>query len=737
MVLIRWLVIIEIIGLASWPLCFLLFRRLPDGGLGLAKLLGMLILAYAGWLSASIGLFPYDTASLATFLLLYIFIAALLYQRNRAEINSFFVERKRIILFEQLFFLALFLLAIFIQVYKPDITVAEKEPDMMFLRSILESRGMPPADLWFTGKPVNYYYLGYLVFANPIKLASVRPEIGFNLAVATIVPLACLGAFSLAYNIGRRFSYALLAPLFLMGLGNLDAFVKAVRWGGLAGRDWWFEMFAHGSREVIPGTIHEFPCFSFLLGDLHAHFMFMPFCFLFFSMLFVFFLRHEEIFSNFQPRIWVLFGFFFSLVLGSVVMLNIWDYPNYIFLTFLVALVLTYQYRPERKRWAFFTWLLVLVLLSFFLFLPFYFHFRPATKPEPQLAAASSQLSTISFVETKNRSPILAFLIVNGLGCFVLFSFLIEEFFKQKRGGLISLKGWQFAAVLILAVVIGLVAKSTLVGLLVMTCILTVLVILSRGISSARLFILVMALLSVIIFLGCEFFYLNDFYGARLQRQNTVFKYYFQIWIIFSIVFSVGSLFVVEGLRGAYRGIWKTALTVLIVLSLIYPLWGTYYRCQRFRTGRRAPFPYLPTLDGTAYIKQRYPAEYDALQWVKANIPQEKVILEATGKPYSFYGRVATFTGHPTILGWGNHESLWRDWTWKITMERTQDIKRIYDAHHKRDVKGLIDKYDIRYIYVGTLENDSYSRTGLHAFEKSFPVVYRNKDVRIYEVTKK
>lgn len=726
MSLIRWLCVIEILGVASWPLCYHLFRALPDGGLGVARPLGILTLTYAAWLCAGIGLFPYDGASLAALLILYLVVAAALYMRNRGEIDTFVGERKPLLAFEEGLFLSLFLIAVFIQSYKPDITLAEKEPDLMFLQSVLRGGAMPPEDLWFAGKPVNYYYLGYVVFASLIKLSAVRVEFGFNLAVASVVPLACTGAFSVAYNLTRRKGYALLAPLFLFGLGNLDAVVRAVRGAGLSRVDWWYEMFSHGSREVIPGTIHEFPCFSFLLGDLHPHYMFMPFSFLLLSLILVVFLRREDIFPRFTPARWYAHGFFFALALGSVFMFNTWDYPSYVLFAFLAVLALSMTARGGARWWVFPAWVLGCVAASAVLFIPFKLWFQPAAK---------AQLGLVDF---SKRSPLAAFLTVNGLGLFAMVSFLSSELARCGPGRLRP-GGWPLLG-LAAAILIG---GSALTGCAVVGVMGAILVLAAAAVCSRcetspeRLFLLILVFLCAGLFLGCEFFYLRDFYGERLQRQNTVFKYYFQAWILLSLVFAGGCRYVMDKLRGAARIGWVAACATLVASSLIYPLWGTYYRCDRFRSGIRASIPYLPTLDGAAYVRHRYPEEYKALVWIRENLPPHEVILEATGDPYSFFGRVATFTGRPTVLGWGNQESLWRDWTWRAIMERTQDIKRIYDERSKSSIMPLLEKYGIRYIYAGTLEKKKYDLAGMEAFNGAFPVIYRNRDVRIYQVVKK
>jgi uncharacterized membrane protein len=296
--------------------------------------------------------------------------------------------------------------------------------------------------------------------------------------------------------------------------------------------------------------------------------------------------------------------------------------------------------------------------------------------------------------------------------------------------------GWPLAFLCMGVLVAGgLIAGCAVVGIMSAVCLLAVMVVFSRGdLPPEKLFVALLLLFCAALFLGCELFYLKDFYGERLQRQNTVFKYYFQAWILSSLIVAAGSSFVAERLRGGFRVAWQAALAALVAGSLIYPVWGTYHRCQRFRGGAQSPVPYLPTLNGTAYIKQRYPGEYNALGWVRENIPAGAVILEATGDPYSFHGRVSTFTGHPTLLGWGNQESLWRDWSWKLIMERTQDIKRMYDEARKETVKPLLQKYGVQYVYVGTLEAKKYSAAGLKAFAGTFPLVYARDDVRIYWV---
>ena len=78
--------------------------------------------------------------------------------------------------------------------------------------------------------------------------------------------------------------------------------------------------------------------------------------------------------------------------------------------------------------------------------------------------------------------------------------------------------------------------------------------------------------------------------------------------------------------------------------------------------------------------------------------------------------------------------TLWRDWSWKTVMERLRDVEQIYNSENKPAVRPLLGKYGVDYVYVGPLEKRKYRSAGLAAFAKSFPLVYRNKGVKIYAV---
>ena len=92
------------------------------------------------------------------------------------------------------------------------------------------------------------------------------------------------------------------------------------------------------------------------------------------------------------------------------------------------------------------------------------------------------------------------------------------------------------------------------------------------------------------------------------------------------------------------------AVALLVAASACYPLGITLDRLGS---------PYK-TLDGNAYLARDHPDDFAAIQWLRQNVPDQTVILETTGDPYSYFARFSSNTGLPTVLGWANHEGLWR-----------------------------------------------------------------------------
>jgi uncharacterized membrane protein len=138
-------------------------------------------------------------------------------------------------------------------------------------------------------------------------------------------------------------------------------------------------------------------------------------------------------------------------------------------------------------------------------------------------------------------------------------------------------------------------------------------------------------------------------------------------------------------------------------------------------------------LNGTVYLKTSYPADYDAINWLNKNIKGQPVILEAQGDSYTDYARVSANTGLPTVLGWTVHEWLWRG-TYDIPAPRIEEIKKMYETTDAAVAKKLLEKYKVKYVFVGALEQQKYPMINEVKFQQLGRIVYQNGTTRIYAI---
>lgn len=244
-------------------------------------------------------------------------------------------------------------------------------------------------------------------------------------------------------------------------------------------------------------------------------------------------------------------------------------------------------------------------------------------------------------------------------------------------------------------------------------------------------FVLLLILTAVLLTLGPEFVYLRDNFGFRL---NTIFKFYYQAWAMFGTAALIGLGFMWLDDRGAQRAVAAVATAgyaIALALALLFPYLAVSSRAQEYRGSFTADNRAPATLNGLAYIERFNPDEYAALMWLRENVPDTAVILEAVGGQYSGYARVSANTGLPTVLGWPGHEYQWRGAT-PEPAEREPAVAEIYTQTRLDNVAPFLDRYDVAYIYVGGLERDTYGMQGLDKFSAALDVAFENGSVTIY-----
>ena len=310
-----WFLTIQLLGVAALPWVFQVFRFLPDRGVTLAKPAAVLVISYLVWVFGLAQLLP-NTALTIWIITLCVIIASMwLAGRRWEELREFLRLRWPLLLAGELAFLLMFVAWALVVSGSPGITHTEKPMDFMLLNSAYQTRYFPAEDAWLAGHSISYYYFGHIAVATLSKMSGVVTAVGYNLGVATVPALAGIVAVGLLYNLVRlaggsvRWALGLGAatPAVILLAGNLAGALEFVRirgWGGPGFWDWvgieglvaqaaqggvfpgefwwWFRSTriintASSDGATLDYTITEFPAFSFLLGDLHAHVLAIPF----------------------------------------------------------------------------------------------------------------------------------------------------------------------------------------------------------------------------------------------------------------------------------------------------------------------------------------------------------------------------------------------------------------------------------------------------------------------------
>ena len=530
------------------------------------------------------------------------------------------------------------------------------------------------------------------------------------------------------------------------------------RLGGI----WWWRAsrvlqdydLAGSTREIID----EFPFFSFLLADLHPHVLAMPFVLLAVGLALNLYLRtraaqDEPISLAWLRRydLWLA-----ALVLGGLSFLNTWDFPIYLALFGAAYGLARYQAQGWHSRLLVEALALcgVVGIAGIGLYLPFYTGFASQAKGLlPSLVYFTRGthlwimfgslllpvLAWLLFTWRRGYRPagyrpawkhglIFALAVTAGLW---LLSFVVGLGLAA-RGEVLWIYGATSGDSLLLVEALARRLAQpgtwlTLIGLLTITwALLTARPEAetepeAREISApADRFVLLLILLGAGLVLFPEFFYLFDQFS---NRMNTIFKFYFQAWIVWSLAAAYGLAVLLRELRGGAYLATVLGTAILLVMSLAYPFFGLLERLAS------ADYSQL-SLDGAAAIQRYSPDDMAAIDWLSE--APVGVLAEAVGGSYSGYARVSTFSGQPAVLGWPGHESQWRGGE-EEKGSREADIELLYRANRWEQMQAILQRYQIRYVYVGSLERGKY-RVNRALYNRYLNPVFQNQQVTIYEV---
>jgi len=723
---IRWYLVTLATTAAFLPWVVILLRPFADRGASFAKPLALLGLSYPLWLLASISPIPFTTLGL------WITLVLVAGSGWPLAVRSGLIDRStlRFALLAEGLFLIAFAAFIWFHGYGPDVTFQEKPSDLMMLSSSMRSTEIPPPDAWLAGEPINYYYIGYLVFGSLGRLIDSTPAIAFNFSLATVFGLTVVAAAGLAANVIARwrpgraaFAGGTLAALLVVFLGNpwstreyiaapqdaVDSernpilFFNSIGWGATR----FYEDTPDIEDDYVPIT--EFPAFSFILADLHPHLMALPYALL---ALGIAWLLATLPGAGWRDPATLARAIVAGGVLGALYAMNSWDFPSYLAVAGL-ALLFGPNGRAIGDR---FRLLGVVVGAAVLLWSPFILRFESPTAANTSAAAESiggvpvvgGILASIAGYAGERTSP------GEYLGFFGFFYaltiVLIIAAAWTRRDGTTDPGMLRGALVTAALFILGALLLPAPLLLLCGVPIVLIVLLIDRD-PDFSLANVALGLFAVGLGLSLipEFFYVLDIFS---NRMNTIFKVYYQVWVLMALgtAMAIAALWTAAS-RSLLTRVALTALTALIVAAgLIYPAVAGLQWLEW-----RSPEREWQGVDGLAYMEESNPDERAALTWLWENGAPDDVLLAAGGCEWNLnVGRTAAATGIPTILGWGGgHEGAWHLGRTDFRAEmdrRVEDITTLYASRPQE----LLDRYGVTLIYVGSSERgqDGTSQPG-------------------------
>ena len=732
----RWLITVELIGLAAFPLAFYLLPRLADRGFTLSKPLGILLVSYLFWLLGLAHIPTVQPIAIALVLLMAALSAYIAY-RNFDDLRDFIVREWRTIVIAEAIFLVFFISWTLFRSYDPFINHTEQPMDLALLSASINSQVGHPEDPWLRGEPVSYYYFGYWMMGALSQISAIQSHISYNLAMALIPAMSAMGIFGIVFNMVRmdkarsgvagtdsmstvRASVSaaladsthrklaiiagIAAALFLVIVSNLEGVLEFMRLNGMGSQGfydwirindlpgpidmppqswtppdfwWWF----HASRVIntfdgvhfIDNTIQEFPFFSFLLGDMHPHVMSIPFIALFVGIALNIYRLPSDFWRNYRSVYPYAIVLTAALVLGGLGFNNLWDMPT--FAALLIGILALKAYREGSD-------IPQSVALAFFP-VGLAILALAALMYSPYLLDINAGVNGIGVVITHTRA--IHMFIVWGLFLTAVTPFLLATFWQTTVQ-----RDWATQTLTALALAFAPWLLWTLaylpsdgsveevigrfIGILPLTALVAI------GVYNA----LYLArreneggrlFATVLAVLGLGLIIGSEFLFIRdffNNRGNTVFKLYYQAWILLAAASAFAVYYWLSTIQS--RTGWRATFSYAWAAAFILLLIGSlYYPLAAAKTKPDTPYA-GPTLDGLSFVQQNRPAEYDAIAWLKQNASPDAAIVEAVGE-WSDWGLVSRSTGLPTIVNWLGHQKQWRG-GWEVFDADKPDVSR-------------------------------------------------------------
>ncbi len=790
-----------LLGLLVFPLLRVGLPGLKDKGYGFSKIIGFLLFAFLAFVLGSAGLAV--TRGLLLGVLGLIALAGLV--AGWVTRNELLSDLKRIwkqLLVEEVVTIVMFAFFLLIRWLNPDLwhpwRGGEKPMDFSYLNAVIKSTVFPAYDPWYAGGYINYYYYGQVLIGLPMKLMGVIPATAYNILLSLWYGMLSVGVFSLAWNITKTifgkdagnvkvkvFDLAFWAGLsamivvgFLGNLGEVKLFADAIKTLGSGGlpiadgsfvqRVQWLVVgigklfngeilpISAGSwywnpSRAIPGeAITEFPFFTFLYGDFHAHLIAMPVVVAAMgwglSVLISKGQWHEKPKKNLVGAI---LGFLLGgLIIGALKPINTWDFYTFMILNMVILGYAGWRYVPVLKnRLLSSNWTRVvqialavvgLYFISSLLYRPFNRWFYPGY----------GQIG----MWDGDRTPLSSYFTHWGLILFlIVFWFGWESYQWMAATKVSSLKRWENAKSWIIAgllmvgvILVGLLLMKVKIAIIALPlCLWALALLLTPGQPDGKKLLFFMAGTGLLLTIVVELVHLVGDIG----RMNMVFKLYLQAWMLLALVAGIGLAITWRDQsqwRGRYQVFFQVPLILLLTGALMFPIFATRDKITD-RMNPDAP----QTLDGMKYMEtSRFQVngvdmdlgqDYRAIQWMQDNVEGSPVILEAQAYEYYWGNRYTIYTGLPGVVGWNYHQRQQRAVIGSDKVQaRVDEVNAFFMSLDEDFVTNYLEKYGVEYVIVGQQESAYYPSDALAKFPAYNGVlwdeVYREGNTVIYRV---
>lgn len=712
-----WYLLALVLGAAAMPLTGRLFRRFQDRGWVFSKVTAIAVSGFLTWFLVAVKIIKFTTVTCIVVTLACAAASLILYyreQKNGFECIPF--AHLDLVYAEELLFFTAFLLWTYFAGFHPAAYGTEKFMDYGFMEAMMRNKALPATDLWYSQGKINYYYGGQYFAVFLTKLSGAKVELTYNLMRTFVAGLAFAMPFSLVHQmvtdrLGKArtgwkkalpsvtgilagISVSIAGNMHYVVYGQIIPFIRKLK--GEEVSSYWFPdatRYIGFNPDVEDKTIHEFPCYSFVLGDLHAHVVDIMFVLLLLGLLYAWMkkVRTTELSRDSMSRreFWKKQLLMPQLLaagalLGMFHWTNYWDFVIYFVVTCGAALFMNIIGQKGRSKWVLgvtAAQAVEILILATVIILPFTLQFD-----------TSNMVQGIALA--KHHSLPHQLLVLWGLPGILTILFVVSLLIEKMRGA----------------------EQKSLYHLLI-------------SIRLPDLFAVLMGLCAIGLVLIPELVYVRDIYENGNARANTMFKLTYQAYIMFgmTMIYAIFRLLVIGKNKIlkvlAFIGLFLFVWTCGYFGNSVHSWFGTVWKPSQYKG-----------LNATAFLETDFPEDVNGIRWLKDNISDAPVVLEANGDSYSEYERVSAMTGLPTIMGWYVHEWLWRgdlaDLNTKI-----EEIKEVYTSTDETRVKELLEDYNVSYIFVGSCERNKYGADLNNDLLKSLgEVVFQDSEYPTYIV---